>query len=68
MNVVTGKINNDLSVNVDGRIWLGKDQMKNFQSLPGGFYDTISGKMKTMANGKKGVKAGKKIMFDPKVT
>ena len=67
MNVVTGKINNDLSVNVDGRIWSGKDQMKS-KSLPGGFYDTISGKMKTMANGKKGVKAGKKIMFDPKVT
>ena len=34
VNVVTGKINNDLSVNVDGRVWLGKDQMENFQKSP----------------------------------
>ena len=45
-----------------------KIKWKIFRSLPGGFYDTISGKMKTRANGKKGVKAGKKIMFDPKAT
>ena len=39
VNVVTGKINNYFSVNVDGSIRLGEDQMKNFQkSLPGGFY------------------------------
>ena len=54
VKVVTGKINNDLSVNVDYSIQLGEDQMKNFlKSLPGGFYDTISGKVKTMDNGKK---------------
>ena len=42
--------------------------MKNFQnSLPGGFYDTIRGKVKTMADGKKGVKAGKKFVLDPEV-
>ena len=68
MNVVIGKTNNDLSVNVDDSIRLGEDQMKNFQKiLPGGFYDTISGKVKTMANCKKGMKAGKKIVLDPEV-
>ena len=42
--------------------------MKNFQnSLPGEFYDTIRGKVKTMADGKKGVKAGKKFVLDPEV-
>ena len=30
VNVVTGTINNDLSVNVDQSIRLGKDQMRNF--------------------------------------
>ena len=39
MNVVTEKINNYFSVNVDDSIRLGEDQMKNFQkSLPSGFY------------------------------
>ena len=37
------------------------------QSLPGGFYDTISGEVKTMADGKKGVKEWKKIVLDPDV-
>ena len=68
VNVATGKINNDLSVNFDDRIHLGEDQMKNFpKSLPGGFYDTISGKLKTMVDGNKGVKAGKKSVLDPEV-
>ena len=68
VNVVTGKINNDLSVNVDDSIRLGEDQIKNFQKgLPGGFYDTISDKLRTMPIGKKGMKAGKKIVLDPEV-
>ena len=29
--------------------------------------DSVSGKVKTMADGKKGVKAGKKIALDPEV-
>ena len=29
MNVVTGKINNDLDVNVDDSFRFGEDQMKN---------------------------------------
>ena len=46
--------NNDLSVNFDDSIQLGENQMKNFQkSLSGGFYEIISGKIKTMNNGKK---------------
>ena len=65
MNVLTGKIKNDLSVDVDDSIQLGENKMKNFQkSLPGGFYDTISRKVKTMADGRKGVKAGKKVVLD----
>ena len=68
MNVVTGKINNDLSADVDDSTQLGEDKMKNFhKSLPDGFYDTISGKVKTMDDGRKGVKAGKKIVLDPEV-
>ena len=67
--IVTGKVNKDLSVNVDGRIQLGENQIKNVQkSLPGGFYETISGKMKTMVDGKKGMTAGKKIVPYPEAT
>ena len=45
---------------------MGENQIKNVQkSLPGGFFETISGKMKTMADGKKGMTAGKKIVLDP---
>ena len=47
---------------------MGEDQINIFQkSLRGGFYETMSGKMETMAHGKKSVKAGKKIKLDPKV-
>ena len=47
---------------------MGEDQIKIFQwSLSGGFFDTISRKMKTMANDKNGVKAGKKIVLHPEV-
>ena len=64
----TGKINTDLSVKVDDTFRLGEDQMKKSQkSLPGEFYDNVSGKVKTMADGKKGIKAGKKIMLDLEV-
>ena len=67
--IVTGKVNKDLSVNVDGSIQLGENQIKNVQkSLPGGFYETISGKMKTMVDGKKGMTAGKKIVPYPEAT
>ena len=60
VNVVTGKINSSIR--------LGEDQMENFQkSLPGGFCDTISGKVKAMADCKKGMKSGKKIVLDPVV-
>ena len=37
------------------------------ENLPGGFYDTISREVKTMADGKKGVKKWKKIVLDPEV-
>ena len=68
MNVFTRKINTDLSVKVDDTFRLGEDQMKKSQkSLPGEFYDTVSGKVKTMADGKKGMKAGKKIIHDLEV-
>ena len=69
VNVVTEKKNNYLSFNVDDSIQVGEDQMKSFRKcFPGGFYDTISGKVNTMANGKKSVKAGKNIVLDPEVT
>ena len=68
VNVVTGKINNYPSVNFGGSIRLGEDQMKNFdESLPGGFCDIISGKVKGIADGNKSVKVGKKIVLDPEV-
>ena len=61
-------LNNDLTVNADYSIHFGKDQMKNFQkSLPGVFYYTINGKVKTMIDGRKGMKAGKTIMLDPEI-
>ena len=68
MNFITEKINSDVSVNIDDSIRLGKDQMKNFKkSLPVGFSDTISAKMKTIADGKKGVKAEKKTVLNPEI-
>ena len=68
VNFVTEKINSDVSVNIDDSIRLGKDQMKNFKkSLPVGFSDTISVKMKTIADGKKGVKAEKKTVLNPEI-
>ena len=33
VNVITGKINSDLSLNVDGSIWLEKDQIKLFKKV-----------------------------------
>ena len=45
---------------------MGENQIKNVQkSLPGGFFETISGKMKTMADDKKDMTAGKKTVLDP---
>ena len=50
VNIVIRK---DLSVNVVDSIQLGEDETKNFQKhLPGGFYNFINGKVKTMVNGK----------------
>ena len=47
---------------------LGENQIKTFQkSLAGGLYETLSGKMKTMTDGKKGMAAGKKPVLDPEV-
>ena len=44
-----------------------KIKWKDKKCLPGGFYDTISGKVKTMANSKKVAKWGKNIVLDPEV-
>lgn len=50
VNIVTRK---DLSVTVVNSIRLGEDEMKNFQKHhPGGFYNSVNGKVKTMVNGK----------------
>ena len=66
--IVTEKVNSDLSVNVDGSMRLGENLIKTFQkSLAGGLYETLSGKMKTMTDGKKGMAAGKKTVLDPEV-
>ena len=68
VNIVTGKINNNTTVNVDDSIRIGQEQMKSFEdSLPSGLYDTISKNVKTMADIKRGVKAGNKIVLDPEV-
>ena len=62
VNVFTEKFSSNVGVDIDDRIRLGDDQMTNFQkSLSVGFYDTLSEKMKTMADGKKSLNAGNKI-------
>ena len=68
VNIVTGKVNNNPAVNVADSVRLGQVQMSQFQeSLPAGFHDPISKKVKTMADDKKGIKAGKKMILDPEV-
>lgn len=62
VNVFTEKFSSNVGVDIDDRIRLGDDQMTNFQkSLSVGFYDTLSEKMKTMADGKKSLNAENKI-------
>ena len=62
VNVFTEKFSSNVGVDIDDRIRLGADQMTNFQkSLSVGFYDTLSEKMKTMADGKKSLNAENKI-------
>ena len=65
INVVTGKVINHQSVNVNNAVMLGKRQMETFeQSWPDGFHDTIPKTVVTMANTRKSIKVGDPKVFD----
>ncbi|PIK51925.1 hypothetical protein BSL78_11180 [Apostichopus japonicus] len=65
VNVVTGKVVVHPSVNVNNAVTLGENQMKTFEkSWPGGFHDTITKTVNTMAATRKHLKVGELKVFD----
>ena len=65
MNIVSGQVVNHSSVNVDMVQLLGKTQMESFErSWPGGFHDSISNTVTTMALSRKHIKVGDAKVFD----
>ena len=61
VNVASGYINNDVSINVEEAVSIGCKQLRCFiEKLPQGFYDNIGGeyKIKLMQSDKKGVHIG----------
>ena len=67
VNVVNGRIAPE-SVNVDRAVEIGAQQMGEFErKLPGGFYDTISKKVQTMAVMKKSIDVGDSNVYDTKL-
>ncbi|KAK3106543.1 hypothetical protein FSP39_022295 [Pinctada imbricata] len=64
INIVSGRVSPD-SVNVDNALEIGKKQMSEFeQSLPNGFYNTLSKRVVTMSVGRKSVKVGDCEVYD----
>ena len=65
VNVVTGKDVVHPSVNVHNAAILGENQMGTFEKCwPGGFHDTITKKVVTMAVNRKDVTVGEVNVFD----
>ena len=68
VNVITGKVVVHTSVKVNNAAILGENQMETFEkSWPGGFHDTITKKMITMADNRKHVKVGEVNVFDTEI-
>ena len=64
-NVVTGKVVVHPSVTVNNAAILGENRMETFEKRwPGGFHDTITKKVITMADNRKHVKVGEVKLFD----
>ena len=65
VNVVTGKVVVHPSVKVNNAAILGENQMETSEkSWPGGFHDTITKKIITMADNRKHIKVGEVKVFD----
>ena len=65
VNVVTGKVVTNPSVNVSNALQLGRAQMENFEdSWPNGFHDTIPKVVNTMGLSRKHIKVGDIKVFD----
>ena len=65
VNVVTGKVVVHPSVKVNNAAILGENQIETSEkSWPGGFHDTITKKMITMADNRKHIKVGEVKVFD----
>ena len=64
VNVVTGKVVVHPSVKVNNPAILGENQMETSEkSWPGGFHDTITKKMITMADNRNHIKVGEFKVF-----
>ena len=65
VNVVTGKVVVHPSVKVNNAVILGENQLEtSAKSWPGGFHDTLTKKMITMADNRKHIKVGEVKVVD----
>ena len=67
VNIASGRINADSSVNAEMAFDIGKSQLANFiEKLPTGFYESLvtDQKVKYMNSDKKGMKIGDKEVYD----
>ena len=66
--MVGGKVADD-AVNAQHAVWIGTEAMKEHErQWPDGFRNTISKKVKTIADGKKIVSVGTEKMYNTTVT
>ena len=64
INIVNRKVADD-TINVPDALMIGEEMKNNFvASLPNGFHSSITGKVKTMENMKKGIRVGEKMVYD----
>ena len=66
VNIVTGQVINNTSVNADNAIQIGRQQMEEFENgWPESFHETIHRSVTTIPTGKKSIRVGDKEVFDP---
>ena len=68
VNIVTGQVISDPSVNIDNAIQIGRAQMEQFENgWPESFHETIHKSVTTMPTGRKSIRVGDKEVCDPEV-
>ena len=65
VQIVSGRIATDPTVNVHEAVAIGTEMMKHYESTwPGGFHDTLPKKVRTMAITKKHIQVGSAKVYD----